>query len=74
MGQSATPAVPAVDTVEKKDLELAIGITEIVKLNFDFSPKLSVAREDLIRWTPRLSKNEIEFNGIKPGDNDRHHP
>lgn len=55
------------DTVQKKDLEVAIGISEFIQLDFDFSPKLSVARQELLNITPRPSKREIEFNGVKPG-------
>lgn len=64
----ATPTTPAVnDSVIKKDLEVAIGISEFVQLDFDFSPKLSVARQELLNITPRPGKKEIEFNGVKPG-------
>lgn len=60
-------ATAASDNVVKKDLEIAIGISEFVQLDFDFSPKLSVARQELLNITPRPSKREIEFNGVKPG-------
>lgn len=67
-----TPATPAAgatsaDAIVKKDLEVAIGISEFEQLDFDYSPKFSIARPELLNITARPSKREIEFNGIKPG-------
>jgi pilus assembly protein CpaC len=66
---TAAPAAPAAsaDNVAKKDLEVAIGISEFEHLDFDFSPKFSVARPELLNITARPGKREIEFNGVKPG-------
>jgi pilus assembly protein CpaC len=63
------PSLPAsaADAIVKKDLEVAIGISEFEQLDFDFSPKFSVARPELLNITARPGKREIEFNGVKPG-------
>ncbi len=69
-GQATSdPALAAAnaDNLVKKDLEVAIGISEFEQLDFDFSPKFSVARPELLNITARPGKREIEFNGVKPG-------
>lgn len=67
-----TPATPATsaatnDAVVKKELEVAIGISQFETIDFDFSPKLSVGKAELLDITVRPGKKEIEFNGRKPG-------
>ncbi len=64
---AATSTAVGGDAIVKKDLEVAIGISEFEQLDFDFSPKFSVARPELLNITARPGKREIEFNGIKPG-------
>lgn len=66
----ATPAAPTAatsDSIVKKDLEVAIGISQFEQIDFEFSSKLSVARPELLDITVRPGKKEIEFNGKKPG-------
>lgn len=50
-----------------KDLEIALGITSIEKLDFDFNSKVSVANEQLLKLRVIPAKREIEFIGLKPG-------
>ncbi len=63
----ATPATASNDSINKKDLEVAIGISQFEQIDFEFSSKLSVARPELLDITVRPGKKEIEFNGKKPG-------
>jgi pilus assembly protein CpaC len=60
---SSSSAVP----VENKDLEVAMGIDAIEKLSFDFSTKISIGNESLLRIVQVPSKGELIFKGLKPG-------
>jgi hypothetical protein len=63
---ATSTSAPAGDTFVKKDLEVAIGISEFETLDFDFSPKFSVAKPELLNIVARPGKREIEFNGTSP--------
>ncbi len=52
---------------ENKDLEVAMGIDTIEKLNFDFSTKISIGNESFLRIVAIPSKGELVFKGLKPG-------
>lgn len=58
---SAAAAVP------NKDLEVAMGIDVIEKLDFDFSPKVVIGNEAFLRIISVPSKRELVFKGLKPG-------
>ncbi len=64
----ATPAVPASDdSLEKRDLEVAIGITEIVNVGFVYNAKLTISRPELLKITMSPLKGEMIVDGVKPG-------
>lgn len=52
---------------ENKDLEVAMGIDAIEKINFDFSPKITIGNDSLLRIIAIPSKKELVFKGLKPG-------
>lgn len=65
---AATSAASTSSTpVENKDLEIAMGIDAIEKLNFDFSTKIQIGNENLLRIIAIPSKKELVFKGLKPG-------
>lgn len=63
-----TPVVQAdgKDVVEK-EIEVAVGIDEIQKIDFDYNTKVSIGNESLIQLILAPQKREITFKGIKPG-------
>lgn len=58
---ATTPSVP------NKDLEVAMGIDVIEKLDFDYNSKVTIGNESLLKLTLIPTKREIIFKGIKPG-------
>lgn len=58
---SSTAPVPS------KDLEVAMGIDVIEKTDFDFSTKIIIGNENLLRIIAIPSKRELVFKGLKPG-------
>lgn len=58
---SATAAVP------NKDLEVAMGIDVIEKLDFDYNPKVTIGNDNLLKLFLFPQKREISFKGLKPG-------
>ena len=63
-----SPAAPAVTAaVPNKDLEVAVGIDVIEKLDFDFSTKITIGNENLLRIIAIPGKRELVFKGMKPG-------
>lgn len=54
-------------SVPTKELEVAVGIDAIEKIDFDFSPKVTIGNDKLLLLTVVPSKREIIFKGIKPG-------
>jgi|LULL01.1.fsa_nt_gb pilus assembly protein CpaC len=53
--------------VEETNLNVAIGIDEIVKLDYKFNTKVSIGNDSLIQLILAPSKQEITFRGVKPG-------
>lgn len=53
--------------VVEKDLEVAIGISAVEKIDFDYNTKLSIGNDQLLKLKLVPQKREIEFNGLKPG-------
>jgi pilus assembly protein CpaC len=65
---AATPAASTTSTqAPNKDIEVAMGIDVIEKLDFDFSPKVTIGNEQLLRIISVPSKKELVFKGLKPG-------
>ncbi len=54
-------------SVPNKDLEVAMGIDVIEKLDFDYNPRLTIGNESLLKLTMFPQKREISFKGLKPG-------
>lgn len=50
-----------------KDLEVAMGIDVVEKLDFDFNPKLSIGNEQMLAIVRIPQKRELIFKGLKPG-------
>jgi pilus assembly protein CpaC len=55
--------IPVVD----KELEVAMGIDVIEKVDFDFNTKMTIGNENLLRLQVFPQKREIIFKGLKPG-------
>ena len=60
-------AQKADDNIKEKNLNIAIGIDEVVKLNYKYSTKIQIGKEDLLQLILAPSKQEITFRGIKAG-------
>lgn len=54
-------------SVPNKDLEVAMGIDVIEKLDFDYSPKIIIGNESILKIIKVPSKRELIFKGLKPG-------
>ncbi len=50
-----------------KELEVAMGIDAIEKIDFDFSTKVFIGNENLLRIIAIPAKKELVFKGLKPG-------
>lgn len=64
------PAAPAADASasgQEKELEVAVGIDEIVKLDFDYNTKIQIGNEQIVNLSLAPQKKEITFKGLKPG-------
>jgi pilus assembly protein CpaC len=64
---SATPASTTTGSVPNKELEVAMGIDVVEKLEFDYSTKVTIGNEQLLRLVLIPQKREIIFKGQKPG-------
>tara|TARA_B100001971_G_scaffold215013_1_gene256414 strand:+ start:4732 stop:6240 length:1509 start_codon:yes stop_codon:yes gene_type:complete len=53
--------------IKETPLEVAIGIDEIVKLDYKFNTKVSVGDQSKLRLILSPAKQEITFRGVKPG-------
>lgn len=60
-------AAPTSTAVPNKDLEVAMGIDVIEKLEFDYSTKVTIGNENLLKLVLIPQKREIVFKGLKPG-------
>lgn len=61
--QDSTPSTSA----PNKDIEVAMGIDVIEKLDFDYSPKVTIGNESILKLVLIPTKKEIIFKGLKPG-------
>ncbi len=61
---AASTSSPA---IVEKELEVAMGIDVIEKLDFDFSPKVFIGSEQLLKLVVVPTKREMIFKGQKPG-------
>jgi pilus assembly protein CpaC len=53
--------------VVEKEIEVAMGIDVIEKVEFDFNPKMTIGNENLLRLILVPQKREIIVKGLKPG-------
>lgn len=53
--------------VRERNLEIAIGIDEIVKFEYKFNTKIQIGNKSLLSLIAVPAKREITFRGIKPG-------
>jgi pilus assembly protein CpaC len=60
-------AQDAATPVVEKELEVAMGIDVVEKVDFDYSPKVNIGNEALLRLILVPAKREIIFKGLKPG-------
>ena len=60
------PAAPG-SAVPNKDLEVAMGIDAVEKVDFDYSTKMTIGNDQLLRLVLVPQKREIIFKGLKPG-------
>jgi pilus assembly protein CpaC len=63
---AATTATPD-DATQDRELEVAVGIDEVVKIDFDFSTKIDIGNEQILNLVVVPQKKEVTFKGIKPG-------
>ena len=54
-------------TVAEKELEVAMGIDTIEKLDFDYNTKINIGNEQFLKLQIIPQKREIIFKGLKPG-------
>lgn len=65
---AATTVVPGTtNPAVEKEIEVAVGIDEIQKIDFDYNTKVSIGNEALLQLVLAPQKREITFKGIKPG-------
>jgi pilus assembly protein CpaC len=63
MARAQDVAAPGVAT---KDIEVQIGIDVIERVDFDYSTKVSIGNEQLLKLVLIPQKREIIFKGLKP--------
>ena len=57
----------AVAPIIEKELEVAMGIDVIEKIDFEYNPKIVFGADNLLKLTLVPQKKEIVFKGMKPG-------
>lgn len=64
---TAAPAAAGPVPVVEKELEVAMGIDAIEKVDFDYSTKMVIGADQLLKLILVPQKREIIFRGLKPG-------
>jgi len=64
---AAAPTSSSPSPVVEKEIEVAMGIDVIEKVDFDFNPKMTIGNELLLRLILVPQKKEIIVKGLKPG-------
>lgn len=68
MAQDTTAALTGGATpIIEKDLEVAMGIDAIEKVDFDYNNKMTIGSEAMLKLILVPQKREIIFKGLKPG-------
>jgi pilus assembly protein CpaC len=57
----------AQEAPRQRDLNVAIGIDEVVNLDYRFNPKLDVAQKNIVQIIVSPKRQELVFRGIKAG-------
>ena len=60
---NASSSLPIVE----KELEVAMGIDAMEKVEFDYNPKMVIGADNLLKLLLVPTKREIIFRGLKPG-------
>ncbi len=63
----APVATSAPSTVSEKELEVAMGIDAIEKVDFDYNTKVTIGNEQFLKLILIPQKREVIFKGLKPG-------
>ena len=64
---SGAPVAPVASILVEKELEVAMGIDVIEKVDFDYNPKMVIGADQLLKLILVPAKREIIFRGLKPG-------
>lgn len=62
-----TAASDTQSQIQEKQLEVAIGIDHIEKLDFDYHTKIVIGNDQLLKVIMIPNKREMIFKGLKPG-------
>lgn len=62
-----TAAATTSNPMVNKELEVAMGIDAVEKIDFDYSTKMTIGNEQLLKLVLVPQKREIIFKGLKPG-------
>jgi pilus assembly protein CpaC len=65
--QDTSSAAGTSSLVTEKEIEVAMGIDVIEKIEFDYNPKISIGNDQLLKLQLIPQKREIVFKGVKPG-------
>ena len=65
--QDQPAAAPGDNDVQEREIEVAVGIDEIIKFDFDFSTKVQIGNEQFLQLILAPQKREITFKGVKVG-------
>jgi pilus assembly protein CpaC len=63
----AAPTTATASTVTEKELEVAMGIDAVEKVDFDYNTKVTIGNEQLLKLLLIPQKREVIFKGNKPG-------
>lgn len=64
---TAASSGAATTPVPNKDIEVAMGIDLIEKIDFDYSTKITIGNDSILKLVLVPQKREIVFKGLKPG-------
>ncbi len=60
-------AIPVEKNIKEEETDLVVGIDEVEKLDFDFSTKVQIGNESILKLIISPQKGEILFRGLRPG-------
>jgi pilus assembly protein CpaC len=65
--QDPAASSSSVSATVNKELEVAMGIDAVEKVDFDYSTKMTIGNDQLLKLVLIPQKREIIFKGLKPG-------